>query len=169
MTVSKCGLHESREGEREGMEAARVVLLSFSVVLFVAMWAGDQPPGGTSSAISEGANQGVAALSIAWVDETEPRFPSEPETVISETLPEEWLRCLPYGIAPGEYLFVEATGRTQRVRLSADWLQTCGQDPSVRGEPFYTFIVGTNQAYLIRLSPGYAPARIADAGCSSAH
>lgn len=151
------------------MEAARVVLLSFSVVLFVAMWSGDQPQGGATSATSVSANKVVNALRVAWVGETEPPCPSEPESVITETLPEEWLRYLPYGVTPGEYLFVETTGRTQRLRLTASCLQNWGQDPSVRGEPLYTLSAGPLRAYLIRLSSGDAPARIADAGGSPTH
>lgn len=169
MRVSKCSLHESREGEREGMEAARVVLLGFSVVLFVAMWSGDQPSRKTLPDMRADTNQVVEALRVAWGEEPESQCSTESEAVITETLPEEWLRHLPYGVAPGEYLFVETTGRAQRLRLTASWLQTWGQDPSVRGEPLYTLTTGTNRAYLIRLSPGDTPARIADAGRSPTH
>jgi hypothetical protein len=71
---------------------------------------------------------------------------------LANPLPERWHATLPWGVTAGDYLLVETTGQSQRVHISAELLQTLGQDPDVRGEPLYPLTSTDHPAYLVRIT-----------------
>jgi hypothetical protein len=155
------------------MAAARVVLLVLCVVLFAVMWSGDRPAPAPPQMIAaddvsvlelEAALTGLAEDAdegehVSRSDEHVPR-PAESAAMF----PAEWQAAVPYGVTPGDYLFVDATtGQAMRLEITAELLQTWGQDPHQRGEPHYTLTMGARRAYLVRLSPAGLMERMAGA------
>jgi hypothetical protein len=127
------------------MAAARIVLLVFCVALFAAAWSGDDPHGRETTL--------TAARAKAAKTYAAPRghSPAASESCVAES----WLKSFPTDVAAGEYLLVETTGRTQRVVLTAELLQSLGRDPDDRGEPIYNLTADNRSAYLIRITtPG---------------
>lgn len=142
------------------MAAGRMVLLALSVALFAAMWSGDRSAGNGTAAVAQSSLMLRDARTVSHT-----QILSSTDDVISPTvmlLEERWQHALPMGVAAGEYLLAEATGQSHRVMISAELLQTLGQDPDVWGEPIYPLESAGAQAYLIRITPRAEALRIAE-------
>jgi hypothetical protein len=124
-----------------------MVLLGLAVVLFASAWSGDRPrANGTVAAHGPVRRPKQASAAKRTI-----RVHTAATHSSNLDLPQFWRDALPHGVTTGEYQLVATNGRTQRVIITAELLQSLGHDPDVHSEPLYALEHSGHTAYLIRI------------------